>query len=89
MSGPLSPLLCHEWIERDAAEFLGGDLGVARRRSQVDVWDARKDISRAALGAIVALARDFHSVWPEGLRVSHPPSLGRIATVRLLGAKEA
>jgi putative membrane protein len=61
-----------EWL---AAEFFGGDLGVAYLGTQGDVWDAHKDMALAAIGALLAMLlaawfnyhrrRDFAREWSD------------------------
>jgi putative membrane protein len=61
-----------EWL---AAEFFGGDLGVAYLGTQGDVWDAHKDMALAAVGALLAMLltawfnyhrhRDFAREWSD------------------------
>ena len=46
----------YEMIEWLAALRFGGELGVAYLGTQGDEWDAQKDISLAALGAVAGLA---------------------------------
>lgn len=68
-----------ELIEWAAAEFFGGDLGVAYLGTQGDPWDAQKDMALASLGGLIAMAvtalvnmrhqRDFAKEWVESLRV--------------------
>lgn len=70
-----------ELIEWAAAEFFGGDLGVAYLGTQGDPWDAQKDMALAALGGLVAMVvtalvnmrhqRDFAKEWVESLREKH------------------
>jgi putative membrane protein len=45
----------YEVIEWGAAEFFGGDLGVAYLGTQGDEWDAQKDMALAMLGTLLAL----------------------------------
>ncbi|HXC49753.1 MAG TPA: DUF2238 domain-containing protein [Candidatus Limnocylindrales bacterium] len=90
--------MLYELIEWGAAEFFGGDLGVAYLGSQGDPWDAQKDMALAALGAIVAVLvtaainwhfqQDFARAWAESLRVKHREPLGEISLARNLEARE-
>jgi len=48
--------MAYELIEWGAASAFGGDLGVAYLGTQGDPWDAQKDMSLAAVGAILATA---------------------------------
>jgi putative membrane protein len=71
--------MIYELIEWAAAEFFGGDLGMAYLGTQGDVWDAHKDMALASLGALIAmllilalnsyLQRDFAREWANSLRV--------------------
>lgn len=45
----------YEMIEWLAAEWFGGDLGVAYLGTQGDVWDAQKDTALAVLGGAIAV----------------------------------
>lgn len=78
--------MVYELIEWGAAEFFGGELGVAYLGTQGDPWDAQKDMALACLGAILSMAitaainrryqKDFARIWAESLRVKHPEPLG-------------
>ncbi|HTF90777.1 MAG TPA: DUF2238 domain-containing protein [Planctomycetota bacterium] len=95
----MSTSMLYELIEWAAAEFFGGNLGVAYLGAQGDVWDAHKDMLLATLGAILALlitaaihkslARDFHREWAESLRVHHRKPLGEVAVANLRAGKKA
>jgi putative membrane protein len=50
----MSHSVIYELVEWVAAELFGGDLGVAYLGTQGDVWDAQKDMTLAAAGAVVA-----------------------------------
>lgn len=86
----------YELIEWVAAEFFGGELGMAYLGTQGDVWDAHKDMALAGLGALVAmlvtaalnvrLQRDFAREWAESLRVKDARPYGEDELARLLGA---
>jgi putative membrane protein len=56
---PVSFLMSHselyEIIEWQAAEIFGGDLGQAYLGTQGDIWDAQKDSSAAAIGAVSSM----------------------------------
>jgi putative membrane protein len=75
----MSTSMLFELFEWGAAEFFGGDLGMAYLGTQGDVWDAHKDMALASLGALIAmlvtaainlsLQRDFAAEWSESLRV--------------------
>lgn len=47
--------MAFELFEWAAAEFFGGDLGMAYLGTQGDVWDAHKDMALATLGALIAI----------------------------------
>jgi len=51
----MSTSMLFELIEWAAAEFFGGDLGIAYLGTQGDVWDAHKDMALAWLGSIIAM----------------------------------
>ncbi|RMX05667.1 DUF2238 domain-containing protein [Corticibacter populi] len=51
----LSTSALFELFEWGAAEWFGGDLGMAYLGTQGDVWDAHKDMALAALGAVLAM----------------------------------
>ncbi|HSE03731.1 MAG TPA: DUF2238 domain-containing protein [Methylomirabilota bacterium] len=50
----MSTSASYELIEWGAAMVFGGDLGIAYVGAQGDPWDAQKDMSLAALGAVLA-----------------------------------
>jgi len=56
---PVTFLMSHselyEIIEWQAAEIFGGPLGQAYLGTQGDIWDAQKDSSAAAIGAVSAM----------------------------------
>ena len=73
----ISSSASYELIEWGAAMVFGGDLGIAYVGAQGDPWDAQKDMSLAALGAIVAtVATAATHRWRSGrhdqLRASSP-----------------
>jgi len=82
----LSTSLAYELVEWGAATVFGGELGMAYLGTQGDQWDAHKDMSLAAIGAIVAmlitvsinlwLRRDVGREWAESLRVKRREPLG-------------
>jgi putative membrane protein len=92
-----STSMVFELFEWGAAELFGGGLGTAYLGTQGDVWDAHKDMTLAALGALVAmmatatvnfsLQRDFVREWTESLRVKRVEPLGEEALGRLLRPK--
>jgi putative membrane protein len=52
----MSSSATYELIEWGAAMVFGGDLGIAYVGAQGDPWDAQKDMSLAALGALLSTA---------------------------------
>lgn len=73
----MSSSASYELIEWGAAIVFGGDLGIAYVGAQGDPWDAQKDMSLAALGAVVATAATaathrWRSGRNERLRASRP-----------------
>jgi putative membrane protein len=89
----MSTSMLYELIEWAAAEFFGGELGVAYLGSQGDVWDAQKDMALATLGAAICMGataivnvrlnRDFARDWIESLRVKDPRPMGEEAIQRM------
>ena len=51
----MSTSMLFELFEWGAAEFFGGDLGIAYLGSQGDIWDAHKDMALATLGAVICM----------------------------------
>jgi len=90
----MSSSMIFELFEWGAAEFFGGDLGIAYLGTQGDVWDAHKDMALASLGALiamtataainVALQRDFAREWSESLRVKRLEPLGEYEIRQML-----
>ncbi|MDX3904421.1 MAG: DUF2238 domain-containing protein [Pigmentiphaga sp.] len=90
----LSTSALFELFEWAAAEIFGGDLGVAYLGTQGDIWDAHKDMTLAASGAVLAmlataavnrwLQRDFSREWAESLRVKDPRPYGEDEIARML-----
>jgi putative membrane protein len=88
----MSTSMLYELIEWAAAEYFGGDLGMAYLGTQGDVWDAHKDMALASLGALIAMVvtalvnakmqRDFAAEWAESIRVKRKKPLGEEAIVR-------
>lgn len=82
----MSTSMMFELFEWGAAEYFGGDLGMAYLGTQGDVWDAHKDMALASLGALAAmtataiinmsLQRDFAREWAESLKVKRSEPLG-------------
>jgi putative membrane protein len=85
----MSTSMLYELIEWWAAEFFGGELGMAYLGTQGDVWDAHKDMALASLGALIAMVvtalinrrmqRDFAAEWAESIRVKRKSPLGEAA----------
>jgi putative membrane protein len=90
----MSTSMLFELFEWGAAEFFGGDLGMAYLGTQGDVWDAHKDMVLASLGALIAmivtaginmsLQRDFAAEWSDSLRVKIFRPLGENAIKLML-----
>lgn len=90
----MSTSMLYELIEWGAAEFFGGDLGIAYLGTQGDVWDAHKDMLLASIGALIAmlvtlglnmrLQKDFAREWSRSLAVKHPRPLGEDEIARML-----
>lgn len=88
----------NELVEWWVAEVFGGELGIAFVGAQGDVWDARKDMSLATLGALIAMAvtalininldKDFAREWSESLRIKQDTPLGEDEIARLLRERE-
>jgi putative membrane protein len=89
----MSTSMLYELIEWGAAEFFGGDLGVAYLGTQGDVWDAHKDMLLASTGALIAMCataalnaryqRDFAREWADSLKVKARRPLGEDEYARL------
>jgi putative membrane protein len=89
----MSTSMLYELIEWAAAEFFGGELGIAYLGTQGDVWDAHKDMALASLGALIAMSvvalinsrikRDFALEWNESLRIKSTQPLGEVELGRL------
>src|SRR5688572_6425134 len=85
----MSTSMLYELIEWAAAEYFGGELGMAYLGTQGDVWDAHKDMALASLGALIAMfiialinrrmQRDFAGEWAESIRVKRKRPLGEEA----------
>ncbi len=90
----MSTSMAFELFEWAAAEYFGGDLGVAYLGTQGDQWDAQKDMALASLGALIAMSltaainvwlqRDFAREWTESLRAKDTRPLGEEALARML-----
>jgi uncharacterized membrane protein YjdF/CheY-like chemotaxis protein/anti-sigma regulatory factor (Ser/Thr protein kinase) len=93
----MSTSMLYELIEWGAAEFFGGDLGIAYLGTQGDVWDAHKDMLLASIGALIAmlitlgmnmrLQKDFAREWSRSLTVKHPEPMGEDEIARMLEEK--
>jgi putative membrane protein len=93
----MSTSMLYELIEWAAAEFFGGELGVAYLGSQGDIWDAQKDMALASLGAVISMCvtaivnvrlnRDFARDWIESLRVKDARPMGEEAIRRMQAGK--
>jgi putative membrane protein len=90
----MSTSMIYELIEWAAAEYFGGDLGMAYLGTQGDVWDAHKDMALASLGALICmcitaainwrLQRDFAAEWAESLRIRDVGPTGEDAIAAML-----
>ena len=88
----MSTSMLYELVEWAAAEYFGGELGMAYLGTQGDVWDAHKDMALASLGALISMSvvalinsrikRDFAAEWNESLRVKSAEPLGEVALAR-------
>ena len=93
----MSTSMLFELFEWAAAEFFGGDLGMAYLGTQGDVWDAHKDMALASLGAFIAmmitlvinahLQTDFAREWSRSFKVKHNRPLGEDEIYRLWSRK--
>lgn len=89
----MSSSMVYELVEWGAAEFFGGDLGMAYLGTQGDVWDSHKDMALASLGALAAMLlvmainvawqRDFAYEWSESVRVKKAQPLGELEIERM------
>jgi len=93
----MSTSMIFELIEWQAAEFFGGDLGMAYLGTQGDIWDAHKDMALASIGALIAmlvtaainatLQVDFAREWSDSLKVKSREPLGETAIAHMLKRK--
>jgi len=93
----MSTSMIFELVEWQAAEFFGGDLGMAYLGTQGDIWDAHKDMALASIGALIAMAvtvainavlqKDFAREWSDSLRVKRREPLGETAIAGMLKRK--
>jgi len=84
----------YELIEWGAAEYFGGELGMAYLGTQGDVWDAHKDMALATVGALIAMLitmainmmiqKGFAEEWRSSLRVKNNRPLGEDEISRLI-----
>lgn len=82
----MSTSMIFELIEWGAAEYFGGDLGIAYLGTQGDVWDAHKDMALASIGALITMLivaginfkwqRDFAKEWSDSFSVKDKRPLG-------------
>ena len=82
----MSTSMIFELIEWGAAEYFGGDLGIAYLGTQGDVWDAHKDMALASIGALITMLivaginfkwqRDFAKEWSDSFTVKDNRPLG-------------
>ncbi len=87
-----------ELFEWGAAEWFGGDLGVAYLGTQGDIWDAHKDMALASLGTLLAMLitlfinmriqKNFAVEWKASLRIKNNQPLGEDEIKRMLDAGE-
>jgi len=93
----MSTSMLFELFEWAAAEFFGGELGMAYLGTQGDVWDAHKDMALASLGALttmlitagmnISLQRDFAREWNLSLSIKNRQPLGEDAIKKMLDEK--
>lgn len=86
--------MMYELIEWGAAEFFGGELGMAYLGTQGDIWDAHKDMLLATAGALIAMLvtmlinyliqRDYAKEMADSLKPKHGAPLGEDEIRRLL-----
>ena len=87
-----------ELFEWGAAEFFGGDLGIAYLGTQGDVWDAHKDMALASLGAFIAMMitlainrriqKSFSNEWDTSLSIKDNRPMGEDEIERLRNSKD-
>ena len=90
----MSTSMMFELFEWGAAEFFGGELGMAYLGTQGDVWDAHKDMALASMGALIAMSitaainirmqRDFAKEWNESLKIKGKQPLGEDEIMRYI-----
>ena len=84
----MSLSMLYELIEWGAAEFFGGELGMAYLGTQGDMWDAHKDMGLATIGAAICVSvvaffswrynKDFRKEFGESLKVKFTQPLGEV-----------
>ncbi len=94
----MSTSMMFELFEWGAAEFFGGELGMAYLGTQGDIWDAHKDMALASLGAFVAMSvtalinwrlqADFAREWSESLRIKGNKPLGETAIKQMINDRD-
>jgi len=86
-----------ELFEWGAAEFFGGELGIAYLGTQGDIWDAHKDMALASLGALFTMSvtlfinlriqKNFRDEWVESLAIKNKNPLGEDEIKRMIQDK--
>jgi putative membrane protein len=94
----MSTSMLYELVEWAAAEYFGGNLGMAYLGTQGDVWDAHKDMALASLGALISmcvtaainwrLQRDFAHEWAESLRIKDSRPKGEESIAKMLRSRK-
>ncbi|MFC1495715.1 DUF2238 domain-containing protein [Thermodesulfobacteriota bacterium] len=87
-----------ELFEWGAAEFFGGELGIAYLGTQGDIWDAHKDMALASLGAFLSMSitlilnlkiqKNFREEWTASLSIKNKKPLGEDEIMRLIKDKD-
>ena len=82
-----------ELFEWGAAEFFGGDLGMAYLGTQGDVWDTHKDMALASLGAFIEMSitlyinmriqKGFREEWKLSFSIKNNKPLGEDEIIRM------
>ena len=90
----MSTSMLFELFEWAAAEFFGGDLGIAYLGTQGDVWDAHKDMALASMGALITMSitallnyhyqHDFAQEWNKSLKIKGKLPLGEDEIKRMI-----
>lgn len=94
----MSTSMLYELVEWAAAEYFGGELGMAYLGTQGDIWDAHKDMALASFGALITmcvtaainwrLQRDFAREWAQSLRVKDAGPTGEEAIALMLKTRK-